>query len=1187
MAAYGTTWWGKKWLESFNGIDIENRLPRGKTYANTGRAYDIKIKGSVITAKVRGSMPRPYDVEVVLNPFSETDKKNLHEIIANSSTTLSALINKKLPPQFLDELNARQIKLFPSNWREIKASCNCPDWAVPCKHIAAVIYLICAEIDKNPFVVFNVHDCDLLDLISDFGDGKLERAQKILLIDDVFPVTKSQSSLFDQSSLDKIYLSEIPNLGGRIHGILSDSPPFYEKNFREFLQLTYKHWQRFPNGKVEHFYYSPTFQAKTKTKAKKELTEEEIFCEKWNRPEKWSSFQLVIDERHQLIQVLDKNTDLFRVDSKHSSYKDELALTLIKFLRSIPSTLLHKLNPELRFTQALSLFASKLMEQSAFIPQILQNQKDETLIRWIPALFDESVNEVYKKFCAICPQELVKYKDGFSSPQDQVKAAMALIFSGYIGYNLPAPVERHQKHKIFQLFFRDKAQEFKEFSEKEIPATINQWLSNFYLSEKPHKLYLMVEEKEEFELHVKVALDHKKEPIHLEKALSTADSELRLSLLADLALLTEYIPEFSKAIDKNSPIFFDLDHFAPLFLTILPVLKAIGIAVILPKSLQKILRPELNLKLKSKKGAGIDRKSFLNLETLLNFDWQVAIGDKKLSIDEFKKLLKASRGLVRLVDQYVLLDEKEIQALLKKLDELPEKLNQSDLMQAVLAGEFNGANVEFDKQLTSLSQLLGSYTPVSIPKNLKAQLRPYQERGFGWLVQNIQTNFGSILADDMGLGKTVQVIAALLYFKNEGLLNEKRVLIVAPTSLLSNWRREVERFAPDLKIHIYHGQNRELVSDYDILITSYGLARRDKQQFSKMKWFALVVDEAQNIKNSTTEQTKAIKAINAQHKIAMSGTPVENRLLEYWSIFDFTNKHYLGSQTQFKERFASPIEKDRDKNCLDRFSKVTRPFILRRLKSDKSIIQDLPDKIENNHYCSLTPEQTALYEEVVKMTMKKIEKTEGIERKGLVLKLINALKQVCNHPSHFGKKKNASIEQSGKTQMLEEILSSIDATGEKSLIFTQYTEMGNIIVKLLEEKTQLTVPFLHGGLSRKMRDEMVHDFQSSPQNRIFIVSLKAGGTGLNLTAASHVIHYDLWWNPAVEAQATDRAYRIGQQRNVMVHRLITTGTFEERIDEMIQSKKDLANLTVGSSESWVTEMSNEQLKDLVSLRTIV
>ena len=659
--------------------------------------------------------------------------------------------------------------------------------------------------------------------------------------------------------------------------------------------------------------------------------------------------------------------------------------------------------------------------------------------------------------------------------------------------------------------------------------------------------------------------------------------DTRLSILSDLAILGDYIPGLDEALDSGEPLSFGIDEFSPFFLQVLPVLRALGITILLPKSLQKLLRPKLSLRLETTAEFSDDNESFLNLENLLTFDWKIAIGKQKLTAAEFKKLLKDSRGLVKIMDQYVLIDEKEIEKLLKMQEKEPQ-LHQADILQAALAGTFKDAEVHLDKNLKKLITKMTTYQPATVPENIQATLRPYQERGFSWLVQNIETGFGSIIADDMGLGKTIQVIAAITHCKNKGMLTKKKVLVVAPTSLLTNWQREIERFAPDLETCVYHGQERKFAKQFDVVITSYGLARRDTQKLNKMGWFLLVIDEAQNIKNPNTGQTKAIKSIKAAHKIAMSGTPVENRLLEYWSIFDFTNKHYLGTAKQFKDRFATPIERDRDKSCLEHFAKVTTPFMLRRLKSDKSIIQDLPDKIENNRYCSLSPEQTALYKEVVDLTMKKIESSEGIERKGLVFKLLNALKQICNHPAHYGKTGDAQVDQSGKFQALVELLTDIHTNGEKTLIFTQYVAMGNIISKLIEEKFSLPVPFLHGGLSRKKRDQLVHDFQNTSQVKTLIVSLKAGGTGLNLTAANHVIHYDLWWNPAVEAQATDRAYRIGQKKNVMVHRLITTGTFEEQIDAMIQSKKELANLAVSTGEKWVTEFNDAQLRDLVNIR---
>ncbi|MBV6655790.1 MAG: DEAD/DEAH box helicase, partial [Mameliella sp.] len=399
------------------------------------------------------------------------------------------------------------------------------------------------------------------------------------------------------------------------------------------------------------------------------------------------------------------------------------------------------------------------------------------------------------------------------------------------------------------------------------------------------------------------------------------------------------------------------------------------------------------------------------------------------------------------------------------------------------------------------------------------------------------------------------------------------------------WTKEIFKFAPGLTPAVYHGANRDLevLKHADLVITTYGVVRSDSAKLSKQKWLITIIDEAQNIKNPTTAQTKAVKKIKSPIKIAMSGTPVENRLTEYWSIFDFANKNYLGTLSKFKDNYAKPIESERDQAQLDQFRKVTAPFILRRVKTDKTIIKDLPDKVEKDQFCELTSEQAAIYQNVIDSTMKTIELSEGIERKGLVLKLITALKQICNHPKQFLKKGKDAPELSGKAILLFQLVEGILESDEKVLIFTQYQEMGKLLVRMLEAKFGLEIPFLHGGSSRKGRDEMVDDFQNNRGTRILILSLKAGGTGLNLTAASNVIHYDLWWNPAVEAQATDRAYRIGQTKNVLVHRFITQNTFEEKINQLLLKKRELADLTVSTGEKWIGEFSNEELRDLVKL----
>jgi SNF2 family DNA or RNA helicase len=441
----------------------------------------------------------------------------------------------------------------------------------------------------------------------------------------------------------------------------------------------------------------------------------------------------------------------------------------------------------------------------------------------------------------------------------------------------------------------------------------------------------------------------------------------------------------------------------------------------------------------------------------------------------------------------------------------------------------------------------------------------------------------------MGLGKTLQVITTLLKYKEEGWLQKTPALVVAPTSLLTNWSKELEKFAPSLKYEIYNGGARSLKDkEFDVLLTSYGLARSDNELLKKQKWFVVVTDEAQNIKKNETAQTKAVKSLPAQTYIAMSGTPVENRLSEYWSIMDFANRGLLGNLIFFKNSFARPIQNQHDEAALERFKKITAPFLLRRLKKDKSIIADLPDKIEQDQFCTLTKDQAALYETTVQKALKAISDTEGdkdkmFERQGLVLQMIMALKQICNHPAQFLKNKKFDASASGKVLLLLELLETINSSHEKTLIFTQFTEMAEMLQLFIKEKSGYEPLYLHGGQTRKQRDEMVNRFQQNTQDRIFILSLKAGGTGLNLTEAQNVIHYDLWWNPAVEAQATDRAYRIGQKKNVMVHRFITQGTFEERINEMIQSKKNLAEMTVATGENWIGNLSNKELKELFSL----
>ena len=489
------------------------------------------------------------------------------------------------------------------------------------------------------------------------------------------------------------------------------------------------------------------------------------------------------------------------------------------------------------------------------------------------------------------------------------------------------------------------------------------------------------------------------------------------------------------------------------------------------------------------------------------------------------------------------------------------------------------------KDYSKFKKLINDTRIYDSPNYLTGELRPYQKMGYSWLVQNIRYGFGSILADDMGLGKTIQVLSAILYFKENDYMEDKTALIIVPPTLISNWENEIKKFTPDLTYFIYHGSNRTFPLDtYDIILTSYGVVRLDLDMFLDQRWFLCVIDEAQNIKNPNTEQTKAIKSVAARSKIAMTGTPIENKLMDYWSIFDFANKGYLSTKDDFKRQYVMPIEKLEDEETLDELKTIAKPFVLRRLKTDDDIKKELPEKFVNDIYCTLTKKQIKLYNAILEEIFFDIENSKGIQRKGIILKILTALKQTCNHPAQFLSIKNPKISESGKMELLVNILENILDNDEKVIIFTQYVEMGKLIQQLISKKFKQEVLFLHGSQTREEKSRIIDTFQEDEDHKIFVATLKTGGTGLNLTAAQNVIHYDLWWNPAVENQATDRVHRIGQENDVMVYRFITKGTLEETIDAISKHKTDLAAKSISNDETFLTEMNNEELKEVLKLR---
>jgi SNF2 family DNA or RNA helicase len=679
-------------------------------------------------------------------------------------------------------------------------------------------------------------------------------------------------------------------------------------------------------------------------------------------------------------------------------------------------------------------------------------------------------------------------------------------------------------------------------------------------------------------------------------------------LLTGLGTAARLFPALDGALREAAPAQVTLDTAGALgFLRETgPLLSGAGFGVLMPDWARKA---RLGLRLTSKSSASgsssSGRQSQFGMQDLVSFRYDLALGDDVLTAEELAELAERKVPLVRVRGQWVELDDRHLKAALKFLEGgRSGTMTAAEVLGTALGtdgrlGDLPLAEVDADGWLGDLlsGQADERLASVATPDGFRGTLRPYQERGLAWLSFLGRLGVGAVLADDMGLGKTVQLLAMLLAERrNHASVRDDSALatptlLICPMSLVGNWQREAERFTPELSVHVHHGADRlagaELaaaMAGADLVITTYQTAVRDLAALSEVSWSRVVCDEAQAIKNHLSRQAKAVRSLRGAARIALTGTPVENQLSELWSIMEFANPGLLGTEKAFRERYAVPVERYGSEEAARELRRVTQPFVLRRLKTDKSIISDLPDKQEMKVWCNLTQEQASLYAATVTDMLSRIDgASDDITRRGLVLATMAKLKQVCNHPAHLLGDGSRLPGRSGKLARLEELCEEIAAEGDKALCFTQYAEFGRMLQPYLSARIGCPVLFLHGGTSKKQRDAMVARFQETDEPMLFLLSLKAGGTGLNLTAANHVIHVDRWWNPAVEDQATDRAFRIGQRRDVQVRKFVCVGTLEERIDAMIEQKKALAEQIVGTGESWLTELSSAALRDVLTL----
>ncbi|MDR2729378.1 MAG: DEAD/DEAH box helicase [Treponema sp.] len=1173
---YGITPWGRWFIDILDSYKMGARLERGHTYANTGRVLSLELETGRATAKVEGKSFPFYKVSIQFPLLKEAE--TVYKMIEDDIFLLAQISAGELPESFLQKLKKKGINLIPRSWQEMKRSCSCPDYGDPCKHMAALYYIIAREIDADPNVLFRLRG---LDLAARFGKTAIHKIRPPFIIkykddtEDTNTVNSLKTPLMSNiTEKNKIALikpqisdfEEIPRCGELICSLLPPSPPFSNRDFAMTLSEFYHYCNSFFDN----------WEQTEETETKREENEHDFSRSTWTVicPTPYPGAGTVLYTQD--INGNKKRYSLLNAFEYFVSFSSEDGTASYTFL--------------FYFFRFINLVCSSC----SFVPYVF-SEYDELKIVWRPF---ETLPVIQNMLEALAAREcgmlnvIPKFRINFKSKnvnftgQKTVsgESVVNLLACAFLNEwirrkytllrNTMGKTGGTEHRELLELFFNGFTLDVSSPAKHSLPAAIDRWLAVLQIDFTAYQYNINIKDLKksannslDFSLSFDVVTENndgvKKTPLSKVK-----DLEL---LRAPIAL-SNYLPEIRELISlssRSSYVKLSEPRLAAFLDSASPLLTRLGLNVNLPKALARELKPRLVVKAGSVGGSLV---KYFDLNALQNFEWQIAIGDETLSMNDFKALVKEKRVLVRFRDGFVKMDALAFARLLKQAKETKPGIN--DFLKAHFS---NDSVLAFDT--CEIINNLFREQDFHVPQTLSGNLRPYQKRGYNWACSLLLSGFGCILADDMGLGKTIQSITTILRLKEESLLGQG-CLVIAPAALLSNWENELKRFAPGLSVSRYHGAKRSLNRKNDIFLTTYQTTVRDAEKLKKENFSLLLVDEAHLMKNAETHISRTVKQLHSKYRLALSGTPVENRLEDLRSLFDFILPGYLGNPADFKQQYRVPIEVMRNKEKAESLRKITSPFLLRRLKTDKTIIKDLPDKIVTNEYAVLEKGQAALYESVVSESIEKSAKCEKEERVALVLSLLTSLKQICDHPRVFDKESPAVSRLSGKTQLLLTLLDEILVNREKTLIFSQYVETLDCLQRIIKNEMGEAALVYHGGLNQKTRSAIINQLQNDPASQILLVSLKAGGLGLNLTAASRVIHYDLWYNPAVENQATDRVFRIGQKRNVFVHRFITKNSFEEKIDAMISSKKELVEMTIGSGESWLARMSHKELKSL-------
>lgn len=1107
-------------------------------------------------------------VSISVPLFTEVEKERFLEALSKQEALTIRLIKQDLPNELRAIAEKQGLKLFPESWRDFSMHCSCDDYSTPCEHLSAVIYEIAEEIDKNPFLLFELHEMNLMrELDAFYQKQESKKMESVAVLNDLLDPPPAQGHFINEAGMklskplkpQALDFTTIPEAGTQLLMLFRANEFFDGIEIKEVLHQCYA-----------------------------DASEVADQLLRGDAPEETLPFRIQPEDHLQLVfdeNLLFKTLLLRDISGRQRQLTDFKPEDLVQLLYTYDFKTLNRTHPNTLVLLHIFSFALNIAKNGTIAPQLLECVPGRYRVRWLPALAVEEVRELFEKLApSLAPDFIVVERKGVKRTQPAAEM-LKTISSFFLGHFVAAKAETDDR-PLVQLFQNTAEPPLQKLESPEFAERIHRWLNNYYITKKDYVPVVKVEEVKgqyQVELMVHYVPTPLMPPIPLDVFLQQKKYEaVRVDVMKDMELLLEFFPQLSLALESEGrkKLSYNPTRFMEVLLRNLPAIELFGMKTLLPPGMKEYVRPQLSLLvnkfIKTKKSA-----QELPFDKQFSFEWQMALGDTVISVEEFEELVSSVDGVVYLGGRYVLVDEDQLIHLSEKLDEKPN-FNSFESLHILFTERYKGAGVRFTPEAEAHLKEFLAPREFPLPKRLGYELTPYQLTGYDYLMKNARHGYGTVLADDIGLGKASQVIAMLLKFKDEGLLEQDKLLVIVPTPLLANWQRKMRLLAPTLVTAVYYGKKRPLgVSSPDVIITSFDTASDEVELLKKMPWHCIVVDEAQWIGDPTSEVTQNVKALPAQLRIAIINRQIENSLGDLWSIMDFVNPGYLGSPTKFMHQFEHPILREHDQRRSALFTKIVAPFMLRRMKTDKDIISELPAKIETDLYASLSPEQHELYHNLVQRDLKlALTETDANRRQTIVLSLIRDLRKICNHPYQYTRGGSKMPELSGKMELLVELLDNSYANGLKTMVFTQFPETGDILVKAIKDIFGKEPLYIHSSMGMAQQDEMVFNFQRNPVFDTLVLATTPTTAGLNLTAANNVVLFDRVWNPKLESQMVDRNCSTVPPKIAMHWRLATAGTFEERLDELLRTEKDQITAAVG--ENWIGALSVQDLEWLFS-----